>query len=280
MPDAIPNLYEAVSSVPSQISESRPGVPGSDVLPVECKVCGGRSGLFGVVDFHKSCEEARGKRLDLSGWPVYYRRCERCGFAFSTAFDGWDLDEFRKYIYNADYGLVDPDYAEARPAANARLVAESFAGSRETMRILDYGGGAGLLAERLRGDGFRAETYDPFSEWSGLPEGRFDLVTAFEVMEHVPWPRETAAAMVRLLEDSPTGGAILFSTLLQPESFALEGLGWWYAAPRNGHISLYTASSLAWLFKPLGMKVVSFNSVLHMAYIRVPAFASHLRLPD
>jgi SAM-dependent methyltransferase len=278
---------QSLSLLESQVLEPRPfgtlragsGAPALVVDPksVECKVCDGASGLFGVVDFHKTCEEARGKKLALSGWPVYYRRCERCGFAFTTAFDAWTLGDFAGRIYNADYGLVDPDYAEARPAANAQLVAESFAGSRDSMRILDYGGGAGLLAERLRGEGFQAETYDPFSEWKRLPEGRFDLVTAFEVMEHVPWPRETAAAMAGLLKEE---GAILFSTLLQPEGFEREGLGWWYAAPRNGHISLYTTASLAWLFRPLGMKVVSFNAVLHLAYARVPGFARHLGLPE
>jgi 2-polyprenyl-6-hydroxyphenyl methylase/3-demethylubiquinone-9 3-methyltransferase len=243
---------------------------------VACKVCDAVSSLFGVVDFHKSCEEARGKKLGLSGIPVYYRRCERCGFAFTTAFDGWGIAQFQRNIYNTDYLLVDPDYAEARPAGNARLVAESFAGSRETIRILDYGGGTGLLAERLRSAGYDAETYDPFSEYDVLPKEQFDLITAFEVMEHVPWPRETAARMAGLLKDE---GAILFSTLVQPEGFAREGLGWWYAAPRNGHISLYTTASLAHLFKPLGMKVVSFNAALHITYARLTGFAAHLRLP-
>ena len=250
--------------------------PAKVPVLLPCKICGAGSGLFGLVDFHKSCEEARGKKLALSGFAVYYRQCGRCGFVFSSDFDGWGMEDFKRYIYNADYGLVDPDYAEARPAGNARLVAESFAGSREAMRILDYGGGAGLLAERLREQGFRAETYDPFSEFSELPGGRFDLVTCFEVMEHVPRPRETVAALAELLRDE---GAILFSTLVQPRDFARVGLGWWYAAPRNGHISLYSTAALARLFGEVGMKVVSFSECVHMAYGRVPGFAEHLGLP-
>jgi len=186
------------------------------------------------------------------------------------------MEDFRRYIYNADYGLVDPDYAETRPVGNARLVAESFEGSRDRIRILDYGGGSGLLAEQLRERGFRAETYDPFSEFDVMPEGRFDLVTCFEVMEHVPRPRETVAAMAGLLQDA---GAILFSTLVQPPNFTQVGLGWWYAAPRNGHISLYSTAALARLFGEVGMKVVSFSAGIHMAYRRVPDFARHLGLP-
>jgi hypothetical protein len=256
-----------------QTSGARPGAPRR----VPCKVCGEGCGLFGMVDFHKSCEEARGKRLPLSGFAVYYRRCERCGFVFTNEFDGWELEDFGRYIYNADYGLVDPDYAEARPAGNTRLVAESFAGSRETMRILDYGGGAGILAQRLRTEGFRAETYDPFSGFEELPPGRFDLITCFEVMEHALWPRETVKAMADLIEDR---GAILFSTLVQPKDFAQVGLAWWYAAPRNGHISLYSRAALARVFGEVGMRVVSFSEVLHLAYGAVPWFARDWGLPE
>jgi 2-polyprenyl-3-methyl-5-hydroxy-6-metoxy-1,4-benzoquinol methylase len=251
--------------------------PFADMSPVACKVCGTSSELFGVVDFHKSCEEARGRKLVLSGCPVYYRRCGRCGFAFTDVFDGWSQEDFQQRIYNANYVLVDPDFVEVRPTGNARLVAESFVGSRATMCILDYGGGAGLLAERLRTEGFDATTYDPFSQFNALPDEQFDLITCFEVLEHVPWPRATVRTMDGLLKEE---GAILFSTLVQPEAFEREGMSWWYAAPRNGHISLYSTAALALLFKPLEMRVVSFNAALHMAYRRVPPFARHLRLPE
>ena len=251
--------------------------PVADSRPAECKVCRGPSLLFGVVDFHKSCVEAQGRKLPLCGYPVYYRRCARCGFSFTDAFDGWTAEEFRRRIYNDDYILVDPDYVEARPAANARLVAESFQASRDSMRILDYGGGSGLLAERLRERGFSAASYDPFARLDEVPDERFDLITCFEVMEHVPQPRETVAAMVSLLKDD---GVILFSTLEQPAEFERVGLNWWYAAPRNGHISLYTPAALACLFKAHGMSVGSFSAVLHIAYGRVPGFAAHLNLPE
>jgi 2-polyprenyl-6-hydroxyphenyl methylase/3-demethylubiquinone-9 3-methyltransferase len=258
------------------ISAPKSGLPAFPPARLPCKVCGEGCGLFGLVDFHKSCEEARGKKLPLSGLAMYYRRCGRCGFVFTADFDGWGLEEFRRYIYNADYGLVDPDYAEARPTGNARLVAESFAASQKTIRILDYGGGTGLLAQLLRERRFEVETYDPFSGFDDVPTKRFDLITCFEVMEHLPWPRETVKAMAGLLKDE---GAILFSTLVQPANFAQVGLGWWYAAPRNGHISLYSTAALARLFGEVGMKVVSFSEAMHMAYVRVPGFAEHLGLP-
>ena len=250
-------------------------LPLESPAPSACKICGGASELVGVVDFHKSCVEAQGKRLRLSGIPIYYRRCGRCGFVYTGAFDRWTEAEFAARIYNREYGLVDPDFTETRPANNARLLMEAFAGSRNSISILDYGGGSGRLAEILRREGFNAVTYDPFSEHRTPPEGRFDLMTCFEVMEHAPQPLEALRAMDGLLKED---GLILFSTLLQPKDFDQRGLSWWYVGPRNGHCSLYSAEALVQLFASVGMKVASWNEALHLAYRRVPAFAAHLRI--
>src|SRR5580692_5710694 len=212
----------------------------------ECKICSRPSPLFGVVDFHKSCIEAQGRCLNISGKPVYYRRCTGCGFLFTEQFDDWSVEAFLKYIYNQDYKIVDPDYMEVRPANNAKVIERAFAGSRGTISILDYGGGNGLLAARLKENGFRAATYDPFSVFSARPEGAFNLITCFEVMEHSPFPDRTVAEMAGLLAEE---GAIFFSTLTQPANFGEMGLQWWYVAPRNGHVSLYSPRSLQILFE-------------------------------
>jgi SAM-dependent methyltransferase len=163
-----------------------------------------------------------------------------------------------------------------RPAGNAAVIAATFPEARALIAILDYGGGSGLLATRLREQAFTAATYDPFSEFCELPVERFDLITCFEVMEHVPFPEKTVAQMVSLMKKP---GAILFSTLVQPANIDQVGLNWWYASPRNGHISLYSRAALALLFEPHGMRVASFSEVIHMAYAEIPAFARHLKIP-
>ena len=238
-----------------------------------CKVCGCPSPLFGVVDFHKSCIEAQGRRLSLSGIPIYYRRCPTCRFVFTDAFDTWSEQAFLKHIYNENYVVVDPDFVEVRPSLNAQAIGLAFAASRSEIRILDYGGGNGRMAELLREQGFSAATYDPFSVHNELPSCRFELVTCLEVAEHAPFPAQTIASMTSLLHDD---GAILFSTLLQPDNFEALGLNWWYAGPRNGHVSLYSAEALTRLFAVHGMRVSSFSAGLHLAYREVPAFATHL----
>ncbi|HEY3678832.1 MAG TPA: class I SAM-dependent methyltransferase, partial [Bradyrhizobium sp.] len=60
---------------------------------LSCKICGGEASLYGVVDFHKSCNPAL--RTPVAGVPVYYRRCATCGFLFTDAFDDWDHNAFK-----------------------------------------------------------------------------------------------------------------------------------------------------------------------------------------
>jgi 2-polyprenyl-6-hydroxyphenyl methylase/3-demethylubiquinone-9 3-methyltransferase len=220
-----------------------------------CKICATPAPLYGVVDFGKSCEEFSGKVFPLTGVPVYYRRCPACGFVFTTAFDAWSPERFKDHIYNDDYVIYDPGYVEARPTTIAGMIARTFAGEKARLRVLDYGGGNGVFAERLRAAGFAAaETYDPFSpRFSTMPEGRFDIVTSFEMLEHHPDPRAGIAALAECLGDP---GVIVFSTLVQPADFEKQRLGWWYAGPRNGHISLFSRRALAYAWQQAGFSLV------------------------
>lgn len=138
-----------------------------------CKVCAGPAALYGVVDFHKSCEEARGFRLPLSGLPIYYRRCANCKFFFTDAFDDWSTEQFKEHIYNDGYQTVDPDYQTARPRSNADVVARLWGAIKAQTRVLDYGGGNDAFCAVLRANGFPiAVTYDPIGSGIRSPPGR------------------------------------------------------------------------------------------------------------
>jgi SAM-dependent methyltransferase len=239
----------------------------------QCKCCGGRAFPYGVVDFHKNCEQYRRNALDISGVPIYYHRCPTCGFIFTTAFDHFTHQDFQRHIYNDQYLLIDPDYKEARPRLNAGILSNLFQAARPR-RILDYGGGSGTLAEMLRTVGFsHVETYDPFvASYSTRPSDRFDCVICFEVVEHSTHPTGLFADMKELLLDP---GIILFSTLVQPGDIDKQGLNWWYAAPRNAHVSLYTKPSLAQVGHQLGFTLGSFNESYHVFFRDIPEFAKH-----
>ena len=242
-----------------------------------CKCCGEPAFLYGVVDFHKNCEIYRRKVLDVSGVPIYYHRCPECQFIFTTAFDHFTNDDFRRYIYNDEYLLVDPDYQDSRAKGNADLLCNLFSVDRPR-RILDYGGGNGALAERLRAARFfQTETYDPFvPRYAARPRDRFDCVVSFEVVEHSTDPAQAFSDMNDLLTDS---GLIVFSTLLQPVDIDRMGLNWWYAGPRNGHVSLFSRTSLERLVQPFGFQLGSFDEHLHVLVRDVPQFARHFIRP-
>ena len=213
-----------------------------------CKICGAAARPFDVVDFNKFCDQRDPYRFGYSGIPVYYYRCVDCEFLFTDFADDWSEEDFKNYIYNDDYIKVDGDYAEARPRRDAQFFADLLR-PYPGLSLLDYGGGAGVLAAALREEGFDAECYDPFSS-PARPERRFGLITCMEVIEHSPDPIATLRDMGSFLEP---GGCILVGTGLQPDDIETLRTGWWYVGPRNGHVSLQSAASLIPLARAAGL---------------------------
>ena len=207
---------------------------------VPCKVCGKPALLFDVVDLLKHCSTGNQYRFGTAGIPVVYHRCVDCGFLFTPFFDGWTREDCSRYIYNDDYILVDPEYASARAVRLAATMAKLLRGC-EALRILDYGSGSGAFASAMREAGFgNVENYDPFSS-PAAPGGVFDLVTCFEVLEHVFWPNQALRDILSYLKPD---GCLIFSQSIQPPNIVEIRGAWWYLAPRNGHVSMFTPETL------------------------------------
>ena len=258
------------------VNAARPGeAPGSST----CPVCQSTALHLDTVDFNRSCEANGQQRLPLSGLPVHYYLCVNCKFCFAPEIQAWTREQFAERIYNAEYASVDPDYLSVRPVGNADMIDGVFGISKDRVRHLDYGGGSGLLSSTLREKGWDSRSYDPFVNVDQRVEdlGRFDLVTAFEVFEHVP-------DVARLMDDLDAvlepDGMLVFTTLLCDNEVALgRPLRWWYAGPRNGHISLFSRESLK---LSLDRKALGFRSVspgTHAAFRSWPDWASHLAVP-
>ena len=243
-----------------------------------CPVCGAAAPVLDTVDFSKSCVEPRGTFLPRSGIGIDYALCDGCGFCFAPEIARWPRDEFAARIYNDDYHLVDPDYREARPQNNARFLSVVFGPHALDLRHLDYGGGDGQLSSALFADGWDSQSYDPFVD-GDLPPGigKFNLITCFEVFEHVPDVNDLMRTLGTLLADP---GVVMFSTLTCDGSIGRgRPLDWWYASPRNGHISLFSRRSLELAGAKQGFRLVSHNPGLHMFWREMPAWATPLVTP-
>lgn len=243
---------------------------------VSCTVCGAAAAAFDVVDFNRSCEEVRHSYLPLSGEAVYYHRCGQCGFCFAPDLCKWPKERFAEKVYNDGYVAVDPDYLEVRPRGNAAFLHTCFPAFGRR-RHLDYGGGNGLLSRTLRNAGWQSQSYDPFVDELTDPAalGSFDLISAFEVFEHVPDIHAVLEEVLPMLRDD---AVLMFSTALSDGAIVPgRRLDWWYAAPRNGHVALHSQASLQTLAAAYGVRLVSLSQFLHVLLpSRVPAWAAAL----
>lgn len=260
-----------LASILGAFSTPKPPAPAPEVL---CPVCEAPAPYLDAIDFNRCCEEARGLKLPDSGTLVRYHLCERCGFCFAPEFASWTFEDFERRIYNADYAKVDPDYLSDRPRTNAIMIDKSFGAAH--ISHLDYGGGSGILSRDLSEAGWQSRSYDPFAAPALKVQelGKFDLVTAFEVFEHVPDVNALFADLERLTKPE---SLVIFSTALSDGHIGRgRPLDWPYAAPRNGHISLFSGLSLQKCFGRYGFKLGGFSSGLFVAFRKVPDWAGHV----
>ena len=230
-----------------------------------CKVCGGRSTLFDVLDFNKRCTPS-GVAPSALGVPVYYRRCADCSFIGTDFFDNFSKTQWTGLVYNDDYYLtVDPEYREIRPKANAAVIDALLCVGKQDWFGLDYGGGNGSTAQHLRDMGYLYDCHDPFGSSTVTDKSRrqFNFCSVFEVAEHTPDPKMFLADLLSWC--SPDRLAILIGTHVHDNAMSdATKLNWWYAAPRNGHVSLYSRQSLKVLAGQFGLDCLSFTEQTHL----------------
>lgn len=230
----------------------------------QCKICNNTASLFGVTDFNTSCYADNVHRYNypLSGHAIYYFKCRCCGLIYTDSFDNWSEADFKKHIYNDEYIKYDPNFNEKRPQHNAKLLLNSFS-DIHNYHALDFGCGDGQLVAILRNNDVDITGWDPFNYNGEMPSGTFEFITSFEVMEHTPSPYVTVEQINSLLNKH--NGKYFFSTEVN-DSKVGDIMNNWYIAPRNGHVTIYSKSSLDILFSAFNMKVLHFSDLYHLAY--------------
>jgi hypothetical protein len=225
-----------------------------------CKACSFESRLFDVVDFHGNidllpAQVERKKAFPLTGIPVYYFRCGRCGLVYTRAMDAFSAEDFSERIYNRlwrKHLLGDPI---RRSREVASLCSQLFP-VKSSVRGLDYGGGLGELSDRLEKNGYAFENYDPFCNGARRPAGHFNLITCIEVFEHVV---DVAALMDDLDRLCARDGGVFFTTVLCESLSRCQG--WVYCVPRSGHITFFTRESLTHVFAARGFTYFPLGTV-------------------
>lgn len=214
---------------------------------MDCKICRSSSDYYISV------------RL-LGKYDVKYYRCRKCQFIFTES-PYWLNEAYSSAITRLDIGLVQRNQLMT-PVVKA-IINNWF---NTNARYIDYGGGYGLLVRMMRDEGFDFYRQDIYCDnlyaqsfdISDLPPFRAELLTAFEVFEHLVNPVEELEKMLMLSD------TILFSTTIQP--FAdVHPESWWYFTPETGqHISLYSKASLQALADRFGMNYYQGDKSVHL----------------
>lgn len=195
--------------------------------------------------------ESFGRTTLLWRHEVAYFRCPACGFV-QTEEPYWLSEAYAEAINRSDVGLM----------ARNLMLADVVSALGVTMfdprgRFLDYGGGYGLLVRLLRDRGLAFERTDrycanlfaPDFEAPQPPQGGYELVTAFELFEHLVDP---VSELERMLQYSRS---IFLTTVLLPESRPKPGDWWYYGVEHGQHVSFFTRRSLEVLAERFGLKL-------------------------
>ena len=253
--------------------------------PTVCKICNSAVKLVGSIDANKCCLDRLGKRaLPISDVMVSYYSCNYCGFTFTNFMDNWAPEDFKRNIYNDDYGWINPPIPgrgivpfKETPAYQKGLhIAALFDGSQSEIRVLDFGAGGnpGPTGQALIDRGFYVHSYEPFLANCAPPDGKYDLIICIEVLEHCQDLKYVAEFMKRYLSRD---GIIWVQTLVHPHPTPDDILSSWYISPRDGHVSIHTFLSLTLLFKSVGMNFVQTARGM-FAFRRIPTFSNQIFL--
>ena len=216
-------------------------------LVARCRLCAREAAPFAVARI-------------LNRHDIRYFQCGGCGMV-QTEEPYWLEEAYSEALSAIDVGLVSRNLSCAE---TTRAVIAAF--FRPDAQFIDYGGGAGLFVRLMRDAGLDFRWADKYATntfargFAADPEGRgqYELLTAFELFEHLTHP---LAELERMLSFSRN---ILFSTTLLPANNPKPDEWWYYVRESGQHVALYTRASLAWLAAKYHLHLHTDGATLHL----------------
>lgn len=214
---------------------------------MKCKICKAETLLFD-------------QETVLGKYRVRYYRCSSCGFV-QTEDPYWLNEAYSETINKTDVGLVNRNFKYSIITKSIILAFFDRSGS-----FIDYGGGYGLFVRLMRDYGFDFHWHDHFCPnlfAAGLEstlshDAKHELLTAFEVFEHLANPLDEISNMLDLSK------SIFFSTALLPSDIP-KPCNWWYYGLEHGqHVSFFTHRSLLCIAKQFGLNMYTDGRSLHL----------------
>jgi hypothetical protein len=198
----------------------------------------------------------------LNKYDVSYYRCNETGFIQTE--DPYWLDEaYSSAIASLDVGLVMRNMNLSRDVE--RIINKHFDYNN---KFLDFAGGYGMFTRLMRDKGFDFYNTDKYCqdlfanhfELEDADTDKFEIVTAFEVFEHLVDPMTEIADLFKYADN------VLFSTEIVPDINTIKGpYDWWYFVPEIGqHIAFYTLDALSYIAKKHGVNLYSNGKSLHL----------------
>lgn len=176
-----------------------------------------------------------------------------------------------------DPSWLDQAYSAAISAMDVGLLGRCATLADHTSRIvraqrledgtfLDWAGGYGTLTRMMRDRGFNYFHWDVMCEnmfaqgFVGAVDHHYDVVTAYEVLEHLTNPRASLKQVAQQTD------LLLFTTYLLPNP-APSPADWWYYAPETGqHVTFFSMPALKLLGHRLEYKLISDGVSRHAFY--------------
>jgi|SRR5215213_2306230 len=190
--------------------------------------------------------------------------CRKCSTVY-TPYSPWYSSEYYYDSYYPEESLSPPAFVQTR----LEEITAEFSSYRQNNRLLDIGCGAGNLLLAARKNGWEGQGLDVapgsvkhvrelgFEVFQGelqkarFPSQHFDVITAAELLEHLPDPRVLLQEVARLLRP----GGLFWTTTPHARGLSARVLGLqWRCIWPPEHLQLFSAGGLKVLLRDVGFR--------------------------